>query len=93
MNIKKAEDVTERKNIAQNEYKAQKYISKEEKKIKNRISFLEKKIEELEAKMKEIENTLANPSENDDIMELTRQYLEIKREVDTMTEEWLNYSI
>ena len=93
LNIKKAEDVTERKNIAQNEYKAQKYISKEEKKIKNRISFLEKKIEELEAKMKEIENTLANPSENDDIMELTRQYLEIKREVDTMTEEWLNYSI
>ena len=45
-------------------------------------------VEELEAKMKEIESVLSNPGEKDDIMELTRTYLENKRELDAKTEEW-----
>ncbi len=90
---KKSDDVTERKTEAQNDYKAQKYVSKEEKKIRNRISFLEKCIEEGEGKMKKIEAILANPGEGDDIMELTRKYLEYKREVDSKTEEWASYEM
>ena len=62
--------------------------SKEEKKRKNRIEFLEKEIGKLEAKMKEIESVLAAPKEGDDIMELTREYLEFKRDLDAKTEEW-----
>ena len=38
--------------------------------------------------MKELETVLANPGEKDDIMELTRSYLECKRELDARTEEW-----
>ena len=93
LTVKKSDEVTERKNVAQNDYKAQKYVSKEEKKIRNRINFLEKNIEELEAKMKDIENTLANPTQDTDIMELTRKYLELKRDLDTKSEEWLGYNI
>ena len=42
----------------------------------------------VEAKMKEIESVLADPGPDDDIMELTRSYLEHKRELDLKTEEW-----
>ena len=38
--------------------------------------------------MKAIEAILAAPGPSDDIMELTRQYLELKREQDMKTEEW-----
>lgn len=31
---------------------------------------------------------LANPGEKDDIMELTREYLELKRALDACTNEW-----
>ena len=70
------------------EYRKQKFISKEERRMKNRIDFLERKIEEAESKMKEIEGVLAAPGPSDDIMELTREYLELKRDADTMTGEW-----
>ena len=70
------------------EYQKNKFISKEERKIKNRISFLEKCIGELETRMKAIETTLAAPGPNDDIMDLTREYLELKRDLDAKTEEW-----
>ena len=70
------------------EYRKQKFISKEERRLKNRIDFLERKIEEAESKMKEIEGVLAAPGPSDDIMELTREYLELKRDADTMTGEW-----
>ena len=70
------------------EYRKQKFISKEERRMKNRIDFLERKIEEAESKMKEIEGVLAAPGPSDDIMELTREYLELKRDADTMTREW-----
>ena len=73
---------------SQIEYNQKKFISKEEKKVRNRIDSLEKGIEEVESKMKTIEAILAAPGPSDDIMELTRQYLELKREQDMKTEEW-----
>ena len=39
--------------------------------------------------MKAIEDKLANPSADDDIMELTREYLELKRDLDFKTDEWV----
>ena len=71
---------------------AKKTISKEERKLRNRISFLEKEIESAENKMKKIETVLANPGKDDDVMELTRTYLEHKRDLDAMTEEWAELS-
>ena len=84
----KPAEVVQKKEEAKQEYQAKKYLSKEEKKIKNRISFLEKGIESIEAKMKEIEAVLMNPGPGDDVMELTRAYLENKREMDFKMEEW-----
>ena len=84
----KPAEVVQKKEEAKQEYQAQKYVSKEEKKIKNRISFLEKKIEEYETKMAEIEAKLMNPGPGDDVMDLTRDYLENKRELDYKMEEW-----
>ena len=69
-----------------------KFISKEERKIRNRISQLEKGIDEIEKKMKEIESVLAAPGPEDDVMELTRSYLEYKRELDYKMEEWESLS-
>jgi len=63
-------------------------LSKEQRKIKNRVDFLEKEIGKDEKRMKEIEAVLAAPGPQDDIMELTREYLELKRSLDAATEEW-----
>ena len=84
----KPAEVVQKKEEAKQEYEAKRFISKEERKIRNRISFLEKGISELEAKMAEIESVLSNPGPDDDIMELTRAYLENKREVDFKMAEW-----
>ena len=84
----KPAEVIQKKEEAKQEYQAQKYVSKEEKKIKNRISFLEKKIEECEVKMAEIEAKLMSPGPEDDVMDLTREYLENKRELDYKMDEW-----
>ena len=81
-------EVIQKKEEAKQEYQAKKFVSKEERKIRNRISFLEKGIESIETKMAEIEAVLTNPGEGDDIMELTRAYLENKRELDFKMEEW-----
>ena len=81
-------EAVQKKEEAKQEYQAKKFVSKEERKIRNRISFLEKAIESIEAKMAEIEAVLTNPGEGDDIMELTRAYLENKRELDFKMEEW-----
>ena len=62
--------------------------TKEDRKKKNRISFLEHEIEKQEARMKAIEKILEAPGEGDDIMELTREYLEYKRDLDAKTDEW-----
>lgn len=80
--------VEEKKNEAKKSFQIQKILSKEDRKHKSRIAFLEKKISESEAKMKEIEKILANPTPKDDIMELTRSYLEIKRDLDSLMDEW-----
>ena len=90
--VQKPVEVQEKKEIAQKEYAVKKHLSKEEKKIKNRIDFLEKEIEKLEAKQKELEAVLGNPGQGDDILELTRTYLENKRELDSKTDEWAELS-
>ena len=61
---------------------------KMDRKKKNRISYLECEIGKLEQKMAEIEKVLASPGPEDDIMELTRDYLECKRDLDAKTDEW-----
>lgn len=55
---------------------------------KSRITYLEVEIAKKEKRMQEIETVLSTPTEKDDIMELTRSYLECKRDLDAMTEEW-----
>ena len=70
------------------DYQQQKQQSKEEKRAKNRQNLLEKQIAELEAKMADIEKILAAPTPDVDIMDLTRDYLERKRELDAKMEEW-----
>ncbi|MBR6361804.1 MAG: ABC-F family ATP-binding cassette domain-containing protein [Bacteroidales bacterium] len=79
---------TPEKTESKKDFEARKFVSKEEKKLRNRVDFLEKEISSIEKKMKDLEATLANPSENDDIMELTRSYLEYKRDLDAKTDEW-----
>ena len=62
--------------------------SKELRKMKHRVEFLEGEIGKIESAMKEIEEVLSNPTASDDIIELTRTYLENKRELDRKTAEW-----
>lgn len=70
------------------DFNARKAVSKEERKLRNRVAFLEKEISKAESRMKEIEGIMATPSEKDDIMELTREYLEIKRDTEAWENEW-----
>ena len=81
-------EVVQKKEEAKQEYETKRFLTKEERKIKNRISFLEKGIEEIENRMKEIETRLAAPGPSDDIMDLTRAYLENKRELEFKMDEW-----
>ena len=69
-------------------FQVQKVFSKEQRKLKNRVDFLEKEIARRESRMGEIEALLASPSEKDDIMELTREYLELKMALEADTDEW-----
>lgn len=77
---------------SQKAYNARKAVSREERKIRNRVNFLENEIGRLEKEMKKIEEVLASPGPDDDIMELTRSYLEHKRDLDARTEEWAELS-
>ncbi len=70
------------------DFAARKAISKEGRKLRNRVDYLEKEIAKTEKRMGEIEKVLADPGKDDDIMELTREYLENKRALDAMTDEW-----
>ena len=76
------------KEKARLEFERRRTESKEERRIRKRIEFLETEIGKLESRMKEIEAILSNPSADDDIMELTRTYLECKRGLDHKTSEW-----
>ena len=69
-------------------FEERKQVSKMDRKKKNRISYLECEIAKQEERMKQIEAILAAPTEKDDIMDLTREYLECKRDLDAKTEEW-----
>ena len=69
-------------------YEQQKELSRQEKKKKDRLKYLEAEIEKQEKRMKEIEEVLSNPPADCDIMELTREYLECKRDLDAKTDEW-----
>ena len=71
------------------DYAALREQSKAEKKKRQRIDFLEKQIAKDESRMKAIEAILSAPGEGDDIMELTREYLELKRDCDAWTSEWV----
>ena len=84
-----AASAPEKKAVAQQEYQSKKSVSREERRLRNRMSFLEKTIADTEARMKDIEKILASPGADDDIMELTRQYLELKRDLDAKTDEWV----
>jgi len=78
----------DKKEEAQRNFEERKQLSKQERQIKKRIDFLEDTIGKLEDKMKGIEAILAQPREQDDLMELTRTYLECKRDLEAKTEEW-----
>ena len=80
--------VSEQKIVQKQNVELRKQEVKMDRKKKNRISYLECEIEKLEQKMKDIEAVLSAPGEGDDIMELTRSYLEYKRDLDAKTEEW-----
>ncbi|MBQ6185674.1 MAG: ABC-F family ATP-binding cassette domain-containing protein [Bacteroidales bacterium] len=79
---------TGKKEQAKQSFEQRRSESKEIRRIKHRVEFLEGEIGKVEAKMKEIEKILSNPTSSDDIMELTRTYLESKRELDAKTAEW-----
>ncbi|MCR5408700.1 MAG: ABC-F family ATP-binding cassette domain-containing protein [Bacteroidales bacterium] len=81
-------DAPVKDNAAAESFKRQKALSKEDRKIRNRISFLEKEIAQKEGRMQIIEKILANPGNNEDIYELTREYLELKLGLDSQTDEW-----
>ena len=80
--------ISEQKVVQKQNVELRKQEVKMDRKKKNRICYLECEIEKLEQKMKDIESVLSAPGEGDDIMELTRSYLEYKRDLDAKTEEW-----
>ena len=65
-----------------------KEAEKASRKRRNRIEYLEKEIAKKESEMGKIEKILANPGNNCDILQLTRDYLENKRSLDALMEEW-----
>jgi ATP-binding cassette subfamily F protein 3 len=78
----------QKKTQAQESFQARKTVSKEIRKIQNRVDYLEKEIGKLEKRQAAIEKILSAPGKDDDVMELTREYLENKRSLDAFTEEW-----
>ena len=75
--------------VKQKSLEEKKEMVKMDRKKRNRISYLECEIGKLEERMKQIETVLSAPSDKDDIMDLTREYLECKRDLDAKTEEWV----
>lgn len=62
--------------------------NRQARKVRERISFLEAEITRLEELIGEIEARLSSPQANDDVMELSNNYREYKRELENKTEEW-----
>ena len=69
-------------------YAEQKELAKQERRKRDRIRYLEAEISKAESRQKEIESILSAPPADSDIMELTREYLELKRTLDSLTDEW-----
>ena len=69
-------------------FEAAKAQARQSRKQRDRISWLEHEIGKLEARMQAIEAVLQSPKPTDDILELTREYLECKRDLEAKTEEW-----
>ncbi|MGP1526794.1 MAG: ribosomal protection-like ABC-F family protein [Candidatus Cryptobacteroides sp.] len=86
--ISTSENVDKNDSEGKKNFIGQKAVSREEKRLKNLLEKTEKEIERLEAEIKVIEIMLANPEKNNDILKLTRQYLEYKRELDAKISEW-----
>ncbi|MBP9998068.1 MAG: ABC-F family ATP-binding cassette domain-containing protein [Bacteroidales bacterium] len=80
----------ERQQAAAKEQKneAARQQTKVDRKKKNRISYLECEIAKLEEKIASMEAVLASPGPDVDIMDVTREYMECKRDLDAKTEEW-----
>ena len=83
-----AEKAPQKKSAAQEEYAVRNSATKQQRKLRMRVDYLEKEISRREARMAEIEKKLANPGNNDDILELTREYLEQQRDRDAFFQEW-----
>ncbi|MDD6150965.1 MAG: ABC-F family ATP-binding cassette domain-containing protein [Bacteroidales bacterium] len=62
--------------------------SRADRKTRQRVEWLEAEIGRAEKKMSEIEKVLSAPDDDVDIMELTRSYLELKRDLDAWSGEW-----
>ncbi|MDY3784092.1 MAG: ABC-F family ATP-binding cassette domain-containing protein [Candidatus Cryptobacteroides sp.] len=62
--------------------------SRADRKTRQRVEWLEAEIGRAEKKMSEIEKVLSAPGDDVDIMELTRSYLELKRDLDAWSGEW-----
>ena len=56
------------------------------------MNFLEKEIAQWEEKQRQVEEKLQNPGAGDDVMDLTREFLENKRQIDHLTDEWMELS-
>ena len=74
--------------MSKEEYEKMRAASREAKRVKNRLNLLEKQIADLEQKMAQVEAQLSEPKPDTDIMDLTRQYLEYKRDLDMKMDEW-----
>ena len=85
---KQEKPVDNKKSASQKQFQESKAREKEQRKLRSRVTWLEKEIEKYEDRMKKLEEKLAAPGDGDDVMELTRAYLEDKRFLDAYTEEW-----
>lgn len=79
--VKKSE---EKKISGAAQYRAQ----QEAKRIANKRNSIERAITQLEEKMAEIEKQLSEPAPDTDVISLTRDYLELKRDLDYKMEQW-----
>lgn len=79
--VKKSE---EKKISGAAQYRAQ----QEAKRIANKRNSIERAITQLEEKMAEIEKQLSEPEPDTDVISLTRDYLELKRDLDYKMEQW-----
>ena len=87
------EKPVETKKVEQTQSKLSFEEQKEIRRKYKQVQICEKKIASLEEEMKKIENILSAPAANDDIDDLTRKYLELKRQYDAKMDEWMELSM